>query len=907
MPNATMPDATVPDTRAPDIRAADVRSDDRAGRAGRSPDEEDTDTLYVAGIGASAGGLEALQAFFRAMPADTGMAFVIVQHLSPDHESLMDELLAKYTDMPVRQAGDGTVVEANHVYLIPPRKNMTIFHGQLFLDEQDRSRGQVNYPIDRFLDSLAKNSGNRAIAVILSGTGSDGTQGIRAIKSRGGYVVVQDAGSAQYDGMPRSALRTGLVDHELQPEAMHEALRGYVRYPQTMPDVPQQPEQVADAGDTDKGDTDEGDTDEGDTNLAKILSVVHDATDVDFSLYKRTTIWRRIQHRMTVRQASTLQEYVDLLTSEEGEADLLCREMLIRVTRFFRDPDVFDTVAEKVVPAVVEAAEKRGSATLRAWVPGCSTGEEAYTVAILLREYLDARRSSLHLKVFATDIDAEALDHAAAGLYPGSIATHVSPDRLQRYFQRIGDQYQVSRELRKSVVIAPHNLLSDPPFSRLDFVSCRNLLIYLLPDAQRRVLQNLAYGLVRDGYLLLGTSESNDVPSFATVHARHRVYRSRGRGRPARTVSRDPAQEPGTAAQSQPSSRLPKSADLWRRRPVSMLEDYFKRVVSEFMPPAVVVDDDNRVLHVFGDASEFLSVPSGRADMDLLRMLAGPMRVVAGTALHKARAEGARITFRNVAMDEDDDGPRVDLLVDVHQNEDEEVFAIIVFRTSDVYGPSPEPNTGDAYEVDAATEERIEALRRRLHYTEENLQATVEELETSNEELQATNEELMASNEELQSTNEELHSVNEELVTVNAELQEKIRKLTEANDDIDNLLRSTGVRALFLDANLCVRRSTPLIGELVNVLDSDEGRPVSHFTHAFPGVDLEEEAQAVFSSQTPCEHQVQSRRGEWYSLHLRPYRRAEGDVDGVVVTFETIPALDDAKQQGFGESEGQIR
>jgi two-component system CheB/CheR fusion protein len=353
---------------------------------------------------------------------------------------------------------------------------------------------------------------------------------------------------------------------------------------------------------------------------------------------------------------------------------------------------------------------------------------------------------------------------------------------------------------------------------------------------------------------------------------------------------------------------MPKSADLWRRRPVSMLEDYFERVVAEFMPPAVVVDDDNRVLHVFGDAGAFLSVPSGRADMDLLRMLNGPMRVVVGTALHKVRSEGTRITFRNVAVNEDDEGPRVDLLVDVHQNHNEEEFAIIVFRTPDVYGASSEPNAGDAYEVDAATEERIEALRRRLHYTEENLQATVEELETSNEELQATNEELMASNEELQSTNEELHSVNEELVTVNAELQEKIRKLTEADDDIDNLLRSTDLRALFLDANLCVRRSTPLIGELVNVVDSDEGRPVSHFTHVFPGVDLEDEAQAVLSSQTPREYQVQSRDDTWYSLHLRPYRRAEGDVDGVVITFESIPALDDAKQQGFGETgEGQIR
>lgn len=847
--------------------------------------ETDAASFPVVAVGASAGGLEALTKLFQAVPAESGMAFVVVQHLSPDHESMMGELLSKHTGMPIRQAGDGETVERDHVYLIPPRKNMTLYHRRLFLVEQTRVHGHVNYPIDVFFESMAQDLGRDAIAVILSGTGSDGTRGLRTIKGAGGLVVVQDPDTAPYDGMPRSAVGTGLVDLVLPAEKIPGALVRYLDYPDRVL------EEMETAADQQEVSAD---------GIAKILSRVRKHVGIDFSAYKPTTVTRRIEHRMSIRQIPSIDDYVDRL-DDSDEVNALAREMLIGVTRFFRNVEAWKALAEKVIPEIVDSAGVDGRSAVRCWSVGCSTGEEAYTLAMLFHEALTATGAGLEVKVFATDVDTRALRTAARGVYPDSIAADVSPERLQRFFVKDGDQYRVSRELRQSVIFAPHDILKDPPFSRLDLVSCRNLLIYLKPERQKTVLSNFGYALGNGGFLLLGKSENtggDESSLFAPVDGPCRLFRYTGDRHTGVAISTDPvpAWQRDTAGTKQPQ-HTPR-----RKRPLTAMEDLFEEVIRDHMPPAVIFNARNQVLHLFGSAERFLRLPSGKVDMDLLRMVRKDIRVLVGTALFRARETGERVVYAGIPLQGADgaDGDRVDLVVDTCTTQEDVEYGVVVFKDrhrADRFEPNTDEEAEAVYDVDADTQERIEDLQRRLRFTEQDLQATVEELETSNEELQATNEELMASNEELQSTNEELQSVNEELVTVNAELQEKIRKLTEVNDDLDNLLENVITNSLFLDHDLRIRRFTPSTADLIHLRSGDEGRPIHHLSHAFGDLDLAAAARAVLESDAPTERDVQAGSGRWYRMRVIPYRTADGRTDGVVLTFQDVTDAKHTEQE----------
>ena len=822
---------------------------------------------YIVGIGASAGGLEALVSFFSALPADSGMAFVVVQHLSPDHKSLMVELLAKHTKMPVQHAQDGVPVAPNHIYLIPPSKNITIYHGSLFLADQDRSVGHINFPIDLFFDSLAEDKGDEAVAVILSGTGSDGTRGLGVVKDKGGLILAQDPETAQYSGMPRSAIRTGLVDRVLAPEAMPEALLQFIKAPLRTREALEAREFQA----------------EEENGLAKINSLLRHQFDLDFSAYKPTTVTRRIEHRMNIHQLSNVKAYAQYLREHPREPQRLYRDLLIGVTRFFRDAEAFEVVKEQVIPRVVDAAISRQVHAIRVWIAGCSTGEEAYSIAMLFHEYLWEHEQSIDLKIFATDVDQEAISRAATGAYPDSTVADLSPERRRNFFVKIGSQYQITRELRESVIFAPHNLLKDPPFSKLDLISCRNLLIYLKPETQEHVLSNFSYALREKGFLLLGSSESitGKGLGFTAISARHRVYQQQ---RALLSRPQTPLDVSGyrrgqiQAAPERPSNvRAPK-----------LVDGLFEELLDEYVPAAVLVDDESHVLHVFGDVNQYMSVPTGRADMDLLKMVHPSIRMLVGTALHKARKEEGRVVYPEVTIEDEEAASRFDLIVDIEQMPHGDSVFLIVFDDVSTEAAPRFTETKRSYDLEAAAQERIEDLDRKLRYTEENLQATVEELETSNEELQATNEELMAANEELQSTNEELHSVNEELVTVNAELQEKIRQLTELNSDMNNLLQSTEVSTIFLDTELRIRKFTASAAEYVNLVSSDEGRPIHHFAHTFDDVNLHACAQDVLEEGEFIDREIKNENDKWYRFRALPYLTADEIVKGVVLTFVDI-------------------
>jgi two-component system CheB/CheR fusion protein len=839
---------------------------------------------YIVGVGASAGGLEALVSFFSALPSDSGMAFVVVQHLSPDHKSLMVELLAKHTEMPVQHATDGMLVEPNHIYLIPPSKNITIYHGSLFLADQDRSLGHINFPIDLFFDSLAEDKGEEAIAVVLSGTGSDGTRGVGAVKDKGGLIVVQDPETAQYSGMPRSALRTGLVDRVLAPDAMPEALLQFIR-------APLHTREVMAAADYQAGE---------DNGFAKIRSLLRHQFDVDFSAYKPSTVVRRIEHRMNIHQLGSIAEYAEHLRHHSREVQMLYRDLLIGVTRFFRDAEAFAELQKQVIPRVVDAAVNRQLPAVRVWVAGCSTGEEAYSIAMLFHEYLQEREQNIDLKIFATDIDQAAISRAATGAYPDSTVADLTPERRRTFFIKIGSQYQVTRDLRGSVIFAPHNLLKDPPFSKLDLISCRNLLIYLKPETQEQVLANFSYALREKGFLFLGSSESitGKGLSFTAINAKHRLYRQQQSilSRPRRPLDATAYQRGRVEADPKQSATgtMPR-----------LVDGLFDDLLDEYVPAAVLVNAEGHVMHVFGDVNEYMSVPAGKANMDVHRMVHPSIKTLVGTALHKARKEGERVVYPAVTIEDDEDCRRFDLIVDMEQIPHGDVLFLIIFDDVSTEAAPRFSETPRTYDLESAAQERIEDLDRKLRYTEENLQATVEELETSNEELQATNEELMAANEELQSTNEELHSVNEELVTVNAELQEKIRQLTELNSDMDNLLQSTEVSTIFLDTELRIRKFTESAAEYVNLLPADEGRPIHHFAHAFKNVDLHTRAENVLEKGERIEHEIEGKAGAWYRFRALPYLTADEVVKGVVLTF--IDITEEKQLRGALAAERQRR
>jgi len=824
---------------------------------------------YYVAVGASAGGLEAIDEFFTNMPTDSGVGFIVIQHLSPDYKSLMVELLSKKTAMPVLRAENGLLVLPNHVYLIPPKKNLTIFHGKLLLSEQDHSKG-INLPIDVFLRSLAEDQGEKSIAVILSGTGSDGMRGVRVVKENGGMVMVQDEDSAKFNGMPRAAISTGLPDFILKPSDMPRQLLGYIQRPYAA---------MAARSETLLSDED---------GLTRIFSLLREKCKVDFTFYKPNTVTRRIERRMTVTQADTIGDYVTYLNNYPAEVTTLFRELLIGVTSFFRDQAAWDRLAADFLPDLIRAAEGR---ELRFWVAACSTGEEAYSLAIMVREVMDALGIRREVKIFATDIDRDAIHFAAAGIYPESVAADLSPRYLAKYFFKKDDSFQIARTIREMVVFAQHNLIKDPPFTNIDLVSCRNVLIYLQPNLQRKVLDYFNFSLNQNGILFLGTSETTGESAeyFELLDAKNKLYRSKGKTRPLTESGQVP-----TATDTRAREMKDRYSSIRRsfraHEDDHILERFLESLSGDYLPLAVIVNEQMEALHILGDTEGYFKIPTGKPTSDISRMATKELAIPLSTGIQKVFRQGKELKFSNIHLHSIE--KTVDLrirLLAPKKNQEPLVAAIISEKKKD--SGADHATESFSYDVSKEAEQRLRDMEQELQFTSENLQATIEELETSNEELQATNEELLASNEELQSTNEELQSTNEELFTVNAEYHSKIIELTELHNDVDNIFNSTHIGWLILDENLEIRRFSARIGTIFKILESDIGRPITHISHYLADEDPVESIRQVQSTEKELVKDIRTTDGRWYLMRVLPYTIAPKAFSGTMASFTEISEI----------------
>lgn len=827
---------------------------------------------HVVGIGASAGGLEALELFFNAMPAENGMAFVVVQHLSPDFKSLMDELLSHRTSMAIHRVEDGMRVEPNEIYLIPPKKEMIISGGRLLLTDKDPHQA-LTLPIDHFLRSLAHDAGRDAIAVVLSGTGSDGSRGIRAIHEAGGLVVVQSQESAKFDGMPKSALDTGVADLVLQPSAMPAALLRYVEHP-IAATLDENHEQSPD----------------GENGVLRLFQLLRDQYGIDFAHYKPSTVGRRIERRLLMQKIGSFEEYLERLEREPEELNALYRDLLIGVTKFFRDPEAFRRLGSEVIPELLLQSPANGE--FRIWVPGCGTGEEAYSLAILVREALQSSNRPIDVKIFATDVHSTSIEFASAGVYSDESLSELDPARLERYFTRRGDGYQVAQELRQMIVFAQHNIIRDAPFTKMDLISCRNLLIYLQPNAQKKALSLFHFGLRTGGVLFLGPSENLAElgDEFETIDSRWKVYRKRRDIR----LPADLRLPPSAASVHLRPDALTPPAQSVRTTDGGLLGTY-DLLLNEFMPPALLINERRELVHAFGGAERYLTVKGGRATADILDMVDADLRIPLSGALNRADKDRRETRLRGIRVK--GFGP-IELGVRSIQNPHADTSHLLITLHEEQGAPPAEvSDKAEQVDVNQESRDRVASLETELQYARENLQATVEELEASNEELQASNEELVASNEELQSTNEELHSVNEELYTVNAEYQRKIGELTQLTNDMDNLLRSTEIGTIFLDRDLCIRKFTPQISRVCNLLPQDVGRRIDAFTHTIDEPQLLERMREVLQTSAIFEREVRDQQGNWYFLRILPYRSSTADVEGIVVTLIDTSALKRAQAE----------
>ncbi len=831
----------------------------------------------IVGIGASAGGLEPIQDLFSEMPEQTGLAFVIIQHLSPDYKSFMAELLSRHTGITIKKAEDGLIIESDTIYLIPPRKNMTVFDNKLYLEERKPAKS-LNLPIDIFFRSLAKEKGKKSIGIILSGTGSDGTLGIRAIKEAGGMTMVQSQDTAKFDGMPRSSIATGQVDYVLEPGQMPEDLLNYLKHPFIKKSK--------------SLDTEEP---ENTNTLSKIQAILRDETGTDFSFYKENTIIRRIERRISINRFSNLDQYYSFLTESENERKVLYKEFLIGVTRFFRDEEAFEAVAQKVYPVIMNKTD----GPIRVWTVGCSTGEEVYSLAISICEYMEKHGIHHDVKLFATDIDREAIEYAGAGFYPDSIVSDIPDVLLQKYFKRVGDGYQVSDRLRQMVVFATHNVLGDPPFPKIDLITCRNLFIYFKAKVQDQILSMFYFSLNTDGFLFLGSSEAIGEMSvaFSVIDSKHKIfsykkgYQSQMRHK---LTAPEIVKQKYTAPMHRPDGKMGKG------KPAFLQEE----IESVFVPPSVVVDDTNKIIKIYNDVNDVLTFPQGSFTPDLFQLVSEEMKLTLTSLLRKIRAKKKKVLYQNVKGAGGDTRRVLDVEGrPIYDRQQKTEYYLISFIHRDPVSPE-EKVVSETVDMGGQYKDRVADLENELQYTKENLQATVEELETSNEELQSSNEELIASNEELQSTNEELQSVNEELYTVNSEHEKKIEELTQLNNDINNLLKNTNIGTLYLDRKLHIRKFTPVVSEITTIRGGDIGRPVSHLDLQGVYAGFLDDIQGVLDDLRPREKEVYNQsNAKWYMVRVMPYRTEDNAVEGVIVTFVEITSLKEMTRKYYAMSE----
>ncbi len=833
----------------------------------------------VVGVGASAGGLEALEKLLDGAKADGRCAYVVVTHLSPNFKSLLDELLQRHTAMEVVIIEDGMTIRADVVYVMPPNVEMIVNEGKLCLSRREQGPVQT-LPINIFFSSLAREYGSRAIAVILSGSGSDGSRGVEEIRSAGGLVIVQNPDTARFESMPRAAIASGIKTHVTEAEKIGAviAARSAGGLLTSLP--------PSIAG---------NETDERADKLAKILQHIYVKSNVDFSLYKLTTIYRRVRRRMLTRGHRNLEQYYEDLQNDPKEFADLTDDLLISVTEFYRDKEAFDFMVTHIIPDLV--AKSSESKRLRIWVTACSTGEEAYTIAVLI--YLESRRQGKRVdpQIYATDLKQSSIQHAGAGIYSARQIANLPEEGRDLCFEDIGDdEYRIIQPIRGWLVFAEHNILRDPPFTRLDLITCRNMLIYFEQEAQHKILSLLNFGLRDQGVLFLGRSESLGVleDDFHAVSQSARVYRKTGASASVRLSIGSrlaSADEQINGKRQFGSSSLPITTGKPRLGPA------YAALIDAFIPTGALVTTNREVLHLFGSADEFLRPPKGAMDPDILKMAAPELRVPIAAAIDRARNEKGEVVFRNVEVIEDSGPSRFNLrVVPLVSPTVGDIKHLFVGFEKDLTEPAAVPISG-AQLLDASSleTERVSSLERELAGTRENLQATIEEVETSNEELQSTNEELMASNEELQSTNEELQSVNEELYTVNGEYQKKNDELEEVTRDIDNLISSTEIGVLFVDGELHMRRFTDAITSVLNVVPADIGRSLPDITHRLVGVDLAGLISTVLNERRLHSVEVRDEDDVWWQVRVIPLAAKKGRGDGAVVTIYNVTDLRQAK------------
>jgi two-component system CheB/CheR fusion protein len=847
------------------------------------PDESRTSSLSfpIVGIGASAGGLEAIIEILENLPSSPGLALLIVQHLEPRHKSQLPEILGRVTAMPIHEATEGMKVEVNQIHLIPPNTSMALTDGELTLIPRPM-RGQ-HMPIDHLFRSMAETQKRRAIGVILSGGGTDGTLGSQAIKAEGGITFAQDEKSARHDSMPRSAISDGSVDHILPPREIARALLQLTRHPYTHAIPVEEPV-----------------TEEGADVTGKILTLLQTSSGVDFSHYKRATIARRIQRRMALRGFERIEEYLGLVRDDRGELGNLYQDFLIRVTQFFRDPSAFEALKEHVFPALIR--DRSTGSPIRIWVAGCSTGEEAYSLAICLLEFLGTRAEQFPIKILATDLNEVTLEKARSGLYIDNIEIDVAPERLRRFFARVDGHYLISKAIRDLCVFSRHNVASDPPFSRLGLVSCRNVLIYMDTILQRRVLPILHYALNPGGFLFLGASENigSYADLFDVVDSRNRIYSKKlnSGGPPLDFTHYTPADPLGHGPPSKESS------PLWSALDVQKEAD--RIVLSRYAPVGVVIDETMTVLQFRGRTAPYLEPAPGMASLDLLRMLrAGLLADVRG-AINQAKAENVPVVRDGLQITEGDRSwPVVIEVIPFKVPASSSRFFLVLFQDSTSrVGPPPVPRAGTVEATPVPVDQQVVQLQQELSALREYLQSVIEEQESTNEELKSANEEILSSNEELQSTNEELQtakeeaqSTNEELATVNEELNHRNAELARVNNDLVNLLSGVNIPIVMVSRDLRIRRFTPLAEKVFNLIPTDVGRPLSDIKPNLDIADLGEMVGKVIDSLTPQESEIRDRDGRWYSLRIRPYVTLDNKIDGASIVLLDIDTLKRSLEQ----------
>jgi two-component system CheB/CheR fusion protein len=829
--------------------------------------DTDNDSLFtVVGIGASAGGLEALEEFFINIPANSPHAFVVIQHLDPDHIGIMPELLQRVTTMKVHQATDGLKVLNNCVYIIPPNKSMSFLNGSLYLFEPVETRG-LRLPIDFFLRSLANDRKDHCAAVVLSGMGSDGSIGVKAIKEHMGLVLVQDPESAKFSSMPQHAIESVTPDIVASPQVLAKELYKLIKSPSTY--LTSRKSEVIEQ-----------------SSYNKIIILIRHKTGQDFSLYKNNTLLRRIERRKGIHKIDAMSSYIRFLQRNPMEIEILFKEMLIGVTNFFRDREVWEMIKNNILPPLL--MEHTDQSVFRVWIPACSTGEEAYSFAIIFREVLDTikPKKNIELQLFATDLDIDAIDQARIGSFPLNIKTDVSQERLDRFFILKKDLYKINPVIRQNIVFAPQNVITDPPFTKLDFLLCRNLLIYLKSELQDVLIEKFSYSLKKDGILVLGNSESlGDRTSFTVINSKLKIFkRSESKTSPQFLSFTNATREKMKSEEVKPITAKPEQS-------FQVLADQL--ILQYYAPASVLVDDKGNILYISGKTGKYLEPAAGKANWNIFAMAKDEIRHGLPFAFREAVKSGESVVTSSTSISGKIGNQSIEIKV-VCLKEPvalKGLFLVVFYETREVQQNIPKraqhkrSKEGTfVYEV----EQELLKAKDELNKTREEMQTSQEELKSTNEELQSTNEELQSTNEELTTSKEEMQSLNEELQTVNIELQSKVNSLIRTNDDMNNLLNSTQIATLFLDKDLNVRRYTNKVENLFKLRSSDIGRPFTDLVTTLNYSEIGSESRMVLKTLTAIEKSVSTHDNKWFSVRILPYRTVDDHIDGLVITFLDI-------------------